>query len=185
VKIYTKTGDDGLTGLFGGHRVPKHDARVEATGTLDELNAALGLARSFGLSVRGDEIVARVQSELFTLGAEIGAAPGLAHKLRIALIGDAHIATLEKEIDAIDARLPPLKAFILPGGCLGAAALHSARTLCRRAERRLLILSDLRPTVMQYVNRLSDHLFVLARSENYETETSETQWSGTSAPKVS
>jgi len=185
MKIYTKTGDDGLTGLFGGHRVPKHDPRVEATGTLDELNAALGVARSVGLSSNAEPIVARLQSELFTLGAEIGAAPGLAHKLRVQLIDETHVARLEQEIDAIDERLPPLKAFILPGGCLSAAELHRARTLSRRAERRLLVLSDLRPVVVQYINRLSDHLFVLARSENFQTETSETQWSGTGPSKVS
>lgn len=185
MKIYTKTGDDGLTGLFGGHRVPKHDARIEATGTLDELNASLGVARSLGLSPRAEPMVARVQSELFTLGAEIGAAPGLAHKLRVPLLDETHIALLEREIDEIDERLPLLKAFILPGGCLAAAELHRARTVCRRAERRLLMLSDLRPIVAQYVNRLSDHLFVLARSENYATETSETQWGGTGPSKVS
>lgn len=185
VKIYTKTGDAGETGLFGGARVPKTDPRIELTGTLDELNASLGVALSHGLTERGSTVITRIQSELFTLGAELGSTPEAIPKLSMELLGEAEVARLEGEIDAYTEGLPELKAFILPGGRPGAAELHRARTICRRAERRLLALPEVRAEAVHYLNRLSDYLFTLARHENYEAETSETQWRGTSRGKNS
>jgi cob(I)alamin adenosyltransferase len=179
VKIYTKTGDSGETGLFGGERVKKDDPRIELTGTLDELNASLGVAKSLSPFTHTGAILARIQAELFTLGAECSTAKAALPKLRLDLIGDEHVAQLEAEIDSMTAALPELKVFILPGGCPSAAELHRARTVARRAERRIFALEEARPFVVRYVNRLSDHLFTLARHENAQAETSETQWLGT------
>jgi len=169
VKIYTKTGDSGETGLFGGPRVPKNSPRIEAYGAVDELNAVLGVARSVPLPGEIDAIVARVQHELFHLGAEL-ATPDPA-KSSTAVIGATQIEQLEQEIDAQEASLAPLKQFILPGGSMAAAQLHLARTVCRRAERDLLtLMADERgaisPALLVYLNRLSDLLFVLARGAN-------------------
>jgi cob(I)alamin adenosyltransferase len=185
VKIYTKTGDSGETGLFGGERVRKDDPRIELTGTLDELNSSLGVVRSLSPSAHTSEVVARIQGELFTLGAECGCAKSALPKLRLDLIGDHEVEQLETEIDKMTAELPELKTFILPGGCSSAAELHRARTVARRAERRIFVLEDARPIVLRYLNRLSDHLFTLARWENAQAETSETQWLGTRSKEKS
>jgi cob(I)alamin adenosyltransferase len=179
VKIYTKTGDAGQTGLFGGERVDKSDPRIEATGCLDELNASLGVALSQEPHERTARILLRLQSELFIFGAEVGCTEAAVPKLRLELISDVDITVLEEEIDAMTQELPELKAFILPGGCRAAAELHRARTMSRRAERCLVGLGTVRPTLLKYMNRLSDHLFTLARLENALAETSETQWSAT------
>jgi cob(I)alamin adenosyltransferase len=177
VKIYTRTGDGGETGLFGGARVAKTDPRIEAVGTIDELNAALGLVGShLAPGSRQDEI-ARLQSALFTLGAEIGCLPEARAKLGIPLVDEADVEQLEQAIDTHESTLPPLRNFILPGGTPAAAQLHLARAICRRAERRLVPELGLREVVGRYVNRLGDYLFVLARAENYANETSETSWS--------
>ncbi len=179
MKIYTKTGDDGTTGLFGGARVGKDDSLVEAYGTVDETNAALGLARAAGLPEAIDALLASIQADLFVLGAELACVDGKQDKLKMKLIGDAHVARLEVAIDNAESGLEALKSFILPGGAPGAAALHFARTVCRRAERRALLASrgaSVRSELLVYLNRLSDLLFVLARRANHEVGVSDVPW---------
>jgi cob(I)alamin adenosyltransferase len=178
VKIYTKTGDDGTTGLFGGGRVAKSSLRVEAYGTCDELNSILGVARAGGLAKEIDGVLAHVQVDLFTVGAELACVPGKEGKLGMDLVGDADAERLEKAIDEAESHLEPLKTFILPGGTPQAAALHHARTVCRRAERAVLALEDApaRKEVVVYLNRLSDLLFVLARLANRLAMVSDVPW---------
>lgn len=179
MKIYTRTGDDGTTGLFGGARVSKFDPRVEAYGTVDEANSILGLARAAGVSGALDESLARIQAELFTLGAELACAPGKEDKLGLETVGDPHIQALEHEIDALEVGLEPLKNFILPGGSLAAAFLHQARCVCRRAERRVLEAREQAPVreqVVRYLNRLSDLLFVQARAANHQAGHVDVAW---------
>jgi cob(I)alamin adenosyltransferase len=167
VKIYTKTGDDGTTGLFGGARVSKGDPIVEAYGTIDELNAVVGLARATKLDPFTDDMLTRVQSDLFTLGAEVACVPGEEDKLKMRLIDAEDGVRLERAIDEAEKDLPPLKNFVLPGGSPQAASLHFARTVARRAERLLLRGAvEARTEVIVYLNRLSDLLFVLARRAN-------------------
>ena len=181
MRIYTRTGDEGDTGLFGGGRVLKDDPRVEAYGAVDELNACIGMARAIELMPRVDEILAPIQRDLFGLGA-ILATPDLVkmqEQLAKARIDDARITQLERAIDAGEEELEPLKAFILPGGTPKAAALHVARTVCRRAERRVVHLRqtvELPPLVTIYLNRLSDLLFVLARVANRRAGAGEVTW---------
>lgn len=179
MKLYTKTGDKGETGLFGGARVSKASARVDAYGTIDELNAVLGLARSTPLDASIDSVLSRVQSELFVLGSELACVSGKESKLGIALIDDSHARALEADIDASETNLPPLKSFILPGGTPSASALHHARTVCRRAERAVISLSHteaLRPEVVIYLNRLSDLCFSLARRANHLAGVEDVPW---------
>lgn len=167
-RIYTRTGDRGTTALGDGTRLSKHALRVEAYGTVDEANAAVGLAR---LSTEGelDRILARIQNDLFDLGADL-CVPEDGKKAEGALrIVDAQVARLESEIDAMNAELAPLTSFVLPGGTPAAAHLHLARTIVRRAERLMVALAEEEPVgeaVLKYVNRLSDHLFVAARLAN-------------------
>jgi len=179
MKIYTRTGDSGTTGLFGGGRLPKEAPEVEAYGSVDELNASLGVARAaLGVGALA-KLLAELQSDLFTLGAELGCAPGHHDKLRLELINAADIARLERHIDDSEANLEPLRSFILPGGSAGAAHLHLARTLCRRAERRVLTArhgSPVRDEIVQFLNRLSDLLFVLARRANAEAGVADVPW---------
>lgn len=182
LKIYTRTGDEGLTGLFGGGRVPKDDARVDAYGDVDELNATLGLARSIEMMPRIDEVLVPLQRDLFAIGA-ILATPDLAkmqEHLVKARIDDERIEQLERAIDQGEAELEPLKAFIVPGGTPKSAALHVARTVCRRAERKVVHLRhevpEIPPLVVQYLNRLSDLLFVLARVANRRAGAGEVTW---------
>ncbi len=185
MKIYTKAGDAGETGLFGGARVPKDDARVEAYGTVDELNCALGAARAaLPPDSPLDELLARLQSELFDLGAELATPPArLDTRLgaKVPLATDERVAALEAEIDRMEEELAPLKTFILPGGTSVAAALHMARAVCRRAERRTVTLAHLdsaavRPEALRYLNRLSDLLFVLARYANHTAGLPDVPW---------
>lgn len=181
MKIYTKTGDDGMTGLFGGGRVSKDHARVEAYGDVDELNAFLGLARAAELMPQIDEVLVAVQRDLFSIGALLATPdPGkMEQHLTKARIGDDRIAELEHAIDACDRELEPLKAFILPGGTHKAAALHVARTVCRRAERRVIHLQrevEIPQIVVVYLNRLSDLLFTLARLANVRAGAGEVTW---------
>ncbi len=169
MKIYTKTGDEGMTGLLGSRRVPKDDVRIDAYGTVDELNAALGLARSHGLDAEADALVAQLQDELFVAGSAL-ADPAPTGRFYHA-IDDEHVTRLEATIDALEAELPPLAQFILPGGTLPAAQIHLARAICRRAERLTVKLRGsqaraFRRAVIIYLNRLSDLLFVLARAVN-------------------
>jgi cob(I)alamin adenosyltransferase len=179
MKIYTKTGDTGQTSLYGGQRVDKDDQRVEAYGTVDETNACLGLARAHGLPAAFDPVVERLQAELFVFGAELACAPGAEARLRLPLLGDAHVAALEQDIDRHEAPLAPLKNFVLPAGTPAAAALHLARTVCRRAERLVVVAaktSPLWPVLVQYLNRLSDLLFVLARAANHDAGVPDEPW---------
>ena len=181
MKIYTKTGDAGDTGLFGGGRVAKNHPRVEAYGDVDELNAVLGLVRSTDPLPRIDDIVLPIQRDLFAIGA-ILATPNLEkmqQHLVKARIDDARIADLEHAIDDGDAELEPLRAFIIPGGAPKAAALHVARTVCRRAERRVVELAndtEIPGLVVIYLNRLSDLLFTLARVVNRRAGAEEAPW---------
>jgi len=179
MKIYTKTGDAGETGLFAGARVRKDDVRIEAYGTVDELNAALGLARSESLPLEIEQTLERVQSELFSVGAELATPQPEKHGL--ALIGDEHTAMLERAIDSLEAGLPPLRNFILPSGSRGGAVLHLARGICRRAERRVVSLAntpgtEISPRIIRYLNRLGDYLFVAARFANVEARAPEVPW---------
>ena len=179
MKIYTRTGDDGTTGLFGGARVRKDDPRVEAYGTIDETNATLGIARAAGLTRAVDDVLAAVQDDLFTLGAELACVPGKEASLRMRLIDGDDAARLERAIDVAEEGLPPLQTFVLPGGTAGAAALHLGRTVSRRAERCVLAArerSPIRDEVVVYLNRLSDLLFTLARRENHDAATPDVPW---------
>jgi cob(I)alamin adenosyltransferase len=171
VRIYTRTGDTGQTGLIGGERVPKGCARVEAYGTVDELNAHLGLARALLQDAELDALLTDIQNELFDLGADLAASqPGAAPlKHSVPRITPAQVAALEAMIDRLEADLPPLQQFILPGGAPAGAALHVARCVCRRAERctaRLAAAEPVNPETLRYLNRLSDLLFVMARAAN-------------------
>jgi cob(I)alamin adenosyltransferase len=178
MKIYTKKGDAGETGLFGNTRVPKDDLRIRAYGTFDELNSVLGLGLSEGDMPKWlRPILVRVQGELFQLGAEIATPRG--KDSGIELVGESSTAKLESEIDQMEKELPPLKTFILPGGARVSSLLHLARTVCRRAERELITLNRAEPQrgeVLQYLNRLSDHLFVAARFSNLKLGKSDTPW---------
>jgi cob(I)alamin adenosyltransferase len=182
MRIYTKTGDRGDTGLFGGGRVPKDHPRVEAYGEIDELNAVLGVARSVEMMPRIDEVLAPIQRDLFSLGALL-ATPDrdkMREQLEKARLDDTRIAELEHAIDEGERELEPLRAFILPGGTPKAAALHVARTVCRRAERRVVALArsdaDVPSVVIVYLNRLADLLFVLARVANRRAGAGEVTW---------
>ena len=186
LKIYTKTGDSGETSLFGGGRVKKSDDRLAAFGALDELNAMLGLARAEAAREGRleaawregtDALLHSIQNRLFDLGAEL-ATPD-PHQMGTELIGPDQVVELEKAIDQQELSLPPLKEFVLPGGSSLAAQLHVARCICRRAERMMVALDGqqkLREVTLQYVNRLSDLLFVLARGANHESGLSDVLW---------
>lgn len=177
MKIYTKTGDSGETSLFDGTRVPKGDDRVDAYGEVDELNAWLGFVRASGLPRDLDDEVAHIQRDLFALGAML-ADPShkIATRIEKARLTDADVARLEQLIDRHEEELPALQHFILAGGTPPGAALHVARTVCRRAERRIVSLSAPHPLAVVYVNRLSDLLFVLARTVNHRGGVPETPW---------
>jgi cob(I)alamin adenosyltransferase len=179
MKIYTKTGDSGDTGLFGGPRTSKDAPRIEAYGTVDVLNRVVGIAGAAGLVGPVDELVGRIQNELFAVGAQLATPDPGAHGTLV--IGPTHIGALERAIDHYEAGLEPLKNFILPGGTPGAAYLHLARTVCRRAERRLvtLVRASREPVsgdTVVYLNRLSDLLFVLARAVNHAAGVVDIPW---------
>ncbi|MBM4003882.1 MAG: cob(I)yrinic acid a,c-diamide adenosyltransferase [Planctomycetes bacterium] len=179
MQIYTRTGDDGTTGVFGGPRVRKDHPRIEAYGTVDELNATLGLARSHTGQGEFEDLLREIQSELFDVGAELATPDPQAHGL--VSVGTSEIERLEKTIDRWQQVLPPLTKFILPAGTPLAAALHLARTVCRRAEREVIGFAQaepgaLREALIQYLNRLGDLLFVLARSANYQAGRTDELW---------
>jgi cob(I)alamin adenosyltransferase len=179
MKIYTKSGDAGDTGLFGGPRVPKDDARVEAYGAVDELNAALGVARARGGDADLDALLAAVQDQLFAVGAELATPPGAKARSALPPIDAAWTAALERAVDRFEEDLAPLRQFVLPGGAPLAAELHRARCICRRAERRVVALhhgSPVAAEVLAYLNRLSDFLFVAARVANHRAGVAETLW---------
>src|ERR687895_450253 len=165
-RIYTRGGDHGETSLGDGSRVPKLDCRIAAFGTVDELNSHIGLALAHELSAEMHEVLTRVQNELFDLGADFSVPWGVADRLRIS---DDQVSALEADCDRLNAALPELKSFVLPGGSEAAARLHVARAVCRRAERDALAAAeevDLNPVALVYLNRLSDLLFILARTAN-------------------
>ncbi|MCS6856497.1 MAG: cob(I)yrinic acid a,c-diamide adenosyltransferase [Deltaproteobacteria bacterium] len=183
MKIYTRTGDRGETGLYGGGRVSKADPRVEAYGELDELNSVIGMVRTNLQNQAAlapiDMWLERIQSRLFDFGAELANPTG--KELGIPLIDDDDVAELEKAIDEVQAEVPPQRFFILPGGSRLAAELHFARCVCRRAERRLVALAnvaEVRPVLIRYLNRLSDFLFVLARLANHRLGIEDVPWKG-------
>jgi cob(I)alamin adenosyltransferase len=178
MKIYTKTGDDGTTGLIGGDRVRKCDARLECFGTVDELNAALGLA-AVSASPAVGQLIREVQNDLFVLGSHLATPVETGYHAALPPLDESLITRLEMQIDTAEAALPRLQQFILPGGTETASRLHLARTICRRAERLLVDFSLDRPipsTVLTYINRLSDWLFVHARLSNHEAGVSDVPW---------
>jgi cob(I)alamin adenosyltransferase len=182
LRIYTRTGDTGETGLFGGGRTSKASARIEATGELDELNASLGVALGLiaDAEVRGR--VASLQPDLFVVGAHLATPPGLrGRRPELPELPAERVAELERWIDQVEDQMPELRAFVLPGGSPAGAALHLARAVCRRAERRVAALAleeGVEAWLLVYLNRLSDLLFDLARLENYRAGTAEPRWSG-------
>lgn len=185
MKIYTKTGDDGETGLFGGARVKKFDPRIEAYGELDELNSVIGRARLHPFGDDNDLLLAELQSRLFDVGAELANASG--KPMAIHQVDEADVEKMERAIDQAETELQPLRTFVLPGGSALAADLHVARTVCRRAERRVIALSEsahLRPEVLHFINRLSDLLFVLARLANHRAEIADVPWIGRGTQKT-
>jgi cob(I)alamin adenosyltransferase len=179
MKIYTRTGDDGSTGLIGGSRVAKDDAAIECYGTVDELNAALGAAVVVAGDTEAREWLAQVQAELFTIGAHLATPGGASQAKSLPLLDENWIMRLEQQIDAVESTLPPLRNFILPGGTEFAARLHVARTVCRRAERLIVATARTRkfdPIIVTYVNRLSDWLFVQARRANHIAGVPDVPW---------
>ena len=177
--IYTRKGDEGETSLGGGQRVPKDSARVAAYGTVDELNSTIGVALAHGLSSRLTEILATIQNELFHLGSDLAFREEDKRAYRLPQIEERHVIQLEQWIDEMIEATGTLKNFILPGGSIGAAQLHVARTICRRAERDVLTLARAEAIgglVMPYLNRLSDLLFVMARYENQQHGGPESLW---------
>jgi cob(I)alamin adenosyltransferase len=177
--IYTRKGDEGETSLGGGQRVPKDSARVAAYGTVDELNSTIGVALAHGLSPRLTEMLATIQNELFHLGSDLAFREEDKRAYRLPQIEERHVIQLEQWIDEMIEATGTLKNFILPGGSIGAAQLHVARTICRRAERDVLTLARAEAIgglVMPYLNRLSDLLFVMARYENQQHDGPESLW---------
>lgn len=177
MKIYTKKGDSGNTSLFGGQRVSKSSKRIDAYGTVDELNSILGMATSFGLSEKGGRFVETVQQQLFVLGADL--ATPASKDVRINRISHDEVKYLENAIDEMEEDLEPLKNFVLPGGSQTGSTLHFARTICRRAERITVECrheEEISEVAIMYINRLSDFLFVLARYENKKAGDRETPW---------
>lgn len=179
MKIYTRTGDDGSTGLIGGSRVAKDDAAIECYGTVDELNASLGAAVVVATDAETRIWLEQVQAELFTIGSHLATPAGASQASSLPALDGMWVERLEKQIDAIESTLPPLSNFILPGGTEFAARLHVARTVCRRAERLLVAASrerQVHPLIVTYINRLSDWLFVQARRANHLAGVPDVPW---------
>ncbi len=178
MKIYTKTGDAGSTSLFGGTRLSKADLRIESYGTVDELNAHIGLLRDQQVNASRKSELISIQELLFTIGSMLAAEPGN-EKIKIPVISESHIHSLEKEIDTMESKLPPMRNFVLPGGHISVSTAHVARTVCRRAERLCVALhaaSPINVLILKYLNRLSDYLFVLSRMISQETGAEEVPW---------
>ncbi len=179
MKIYTKTGDKGTTSLFTGKRVPKHHIRIESYGTLDELNSWIGLLRDQKIDSHHQAVLAQIQDKLFTLGAILATEPNKDNRLKIPRVTEEDSILLEKEMDEMNASLPPMTHFILPGGHTTVSYCHVARTVCRRAERMISLLHEAEPlpnTLLAYINRLSDYLFVLARKLSKDLKAKEVKW---------
>ena len=179
MKIYTKTGDKGTTSLVGGTRVPKTHIRLEAYGTVDELNSNLGLLITYLLDGKDKDFLQQVQDRLFAVGSNLATDREKMELKEASIISSEQVEMVEREIDRLDTLLPPLSAFILPGGSRGAAVCHVCRTVCRRAERRILALAEqveISSELLAYVNRLSDYLFVLSRKMNQDDKKGEIFW---------
>ncbi|MEM7086998.1 MAG: cob(I)yrinic acid a,c-diamide adenosyltransferase [Bacteroidota bacterium] len=185
MKVYTKTGDKGTTALFGGTRVAKHHIRIESYGTVDELNSHIGLIRDQPMDAGIQEVLIHIQDKLFTVGAILATDPEKAtlksgkERLNIPKIEPQDIALLENQMDQMDAHLPPMTHFVLPGGHTTVSYCHIARCVCRRAERLATLLHESEPTdehVLMYLNRLSDYLFVLARKLSKDLQANEIKW---------
>ena len=177
--VYTKTGDKGMTSLVGGTRVPKTHIRLEAYGTVDELNSNLGLLVTYLSDERDKNFLKQVQDKLFAVGSHLATDREKTGLKAASIIDWKEVETMESEIDRLDGLLPPLSAFVLPGGSRGAAVCHVCRTVCRRSERRILALAqqvDIATELLAYVNRLSDYLFVLSRKINQEEGKDEIIW---------
>ena len=178
MKIYTKTGDDGTTGLFGGARVPKHHIRIESYGTVDELNSYIGLVRHRKIDPKAETILGEVQDRLFTIGSILASDPSKSN-LKTPDLHEADIELLEKEMDRMNEELPEMRAFVLPGGNDTIGFCHIARCVCRRAERLAVQLNEsepIEPLVPKYLNRLSDYLFVLSRKITQDDKVAEVPW---------
>jgi len=178
LKIYTKTGDKGQTSLLGGTRVPKHNIRIEAYGTVDEVNSWIGLLRDSINDKHVGDILIEVQDRLFTMGSSLASDPAKS-KVKIPHLSENDITVFEKEIDAMDAQLPPMKNFVLPGGHITVSHCHIARCVCRRAERRVIHLAEnekVDELVVKYLNRLSDYLFMLSRKLTQDLKATEIPW---------
>jgi cob(I)alamin adenosyltransferase len=179
-KIYTRTGDKGTTSLIGGTKVPKSHLRIEAYGTVDELNSYIGLCKDLIPDKQGIAILQEVQDRLFTVGSSLACDPVKEPKMRIPDLKEDDVTLLEKEMDKMNEIIPPMKSFVLPGGHVTVSHLHIARCVCRRAERCCVRLEmekeDIEPIVIQYLNRLSDYLFILARYISYQLKVEEIPW---------
>ena len=181
MKIYTRTGDDGGTALFGGGRVRKHDLRVDAYGNVDEVNSTIGWAITQLSNEASAERLRRVQHDLFAIGSDLATPPARENRIRpeTPILPLESVVAMERWIDEADMELPALRAFVLPGGSPGAAALHVARTVCRRAERSVVHLAEREPVnydILTYLNRLSDLLFTFARLENHVAGEGDVEW---------
>jgi cob(I)alamin adenosyltransferase len=178
MKIYTKTGDKGTTALFGGKRVSKADLRIDTYGTVDELNSYIGLLRDQEVNFKRKDILVEIQDRLFTVGSILATEPGNT-KVKVPSLIESDIALLEKEIDGMETQLLAMKSFVLPGGHQSVSFCHVTRTVCRRAERLVIALDTqekVDPLIVQYLNRLSDYLFVLSRKMTSELGAEETPW---------
>ena len=180
MKIYTRTGDDGTTGLIGGSRVKKYNIRLEAYGTIDELNSYIGLIRSMQTNELADKILGIIQNKLFVIGAHLATEDSITLIKKQMPVVKPDIELLELEMDRMNSELPELRNFILPGGCQASSFCHVARTVCRRAERRIVELSEkneVAPNLIKFINRLSDYLFVLSRKVSLDQKAPEILWS--------
>jgi cob(I)alamin adenosyltransferase len=178
MKIYTRTGDQGTTSLFGGKRVSKAELRIDAYGTVDELNGWIGVLRDQPVNAKRQEMLVEIQDRLFTIGSLLATEPGN-EKVKVPSLSDSDIIFLEKQMDAMDEVLPPMRFFVLPGGHSSVSWGHVARTVCRRAERLVISLNETEPVdglIIKYLNRLSDYLFVLCRMMAHELNAPETPW---------
>ena len=180
MKIYTKTGDKGTTSLIGGTKVSKAHLRIEAYGTVDELNSYIGLCKDLSSDKKSNAVLQEVQDRLFTIGAALACDPEKETKMKIPDLKDEDITLLEKEIDMMNETLPPMKSFILPGGHITVSHIHISRCICRRAERCCVRLeaeqNEVEPIIIKYLNRLSDYLFVLARYTGHLLNITELPW---------
>jgi cob(I)alamin adenosyltransferase len=179
MKIYTRKGDDGTTGLLGGVRVSKHHARIEAYGNVDELNSYLGLLRDLLSGSNHSEMILSIQDRLFTIGSHLALDPSHAGKMQLPQLAHTDVSALEQVMDQMDEKLPAMKNFVLPGGHVTVSHIHVARCICRRAERSIVFLHEQTPLeslIMEYMNRLSDYLFTLSRMVAMEFNAAESPW---------